>query len=36
MECGLRIPVFFYGLMLLDDLSDDEVRRILRAIYEHT
>jgi hypothetical protein len=35
MECGLRIPVFFYGLRLLDDLSDDEVRRILRAIYEH-
>jgi hypothetical protein len=35
MECGLRIPVFFYGLKLLDDLSDDEDRRILRAIYEH-
>lgn len=35
MECGLRIPVFFYGMKLLDDLSDDEVRRILRATYEH-
>lgn len=35
MECGLRIPVLFYGLKLLDDLSDDELRRILRAIYEH-
>lgn len=35
MECGLRIPVFFYGLKLLSDLSDDEANRILRAIYEH-
>jgi len=33
MECGLRIPVFFYGLKCLDDLSAPERGRILDTIY---
>ncbi|MEW5802940.1 MAG: alginate lyase family protein [bacterium] len=35
MECGLRVPVFFYCLKFLDDLSDDEYRLITEAIYLH-
>ncbi|RPJ40727.1 MAG: heparinase [Deltaproteobacteria bacterium] len=35
MECGLRIPVFFYGLKILDDLSENEMCSLLRAVYEH-
>ena len=35
MECGLRIPVFFYCLKAGPDLSDEERNDLLRAIYEH-
>jgi hypothetical protein len=35
MECGLRIPVFFYCLKCLDNLSSDEYRKILRTLYLH-
>lgn len=35
MECGLRIPVLFHGLKLLADLTNDEVNKISRTIYEH-
>jgi hypothetical protein len=35
MECGLRIPVFFYCLKILDDLSFRERNIILEAIYSH-
>ena len=36
MECGLRIPVFFYCLKCLDDLTDTDRVRLLTSIYEHT
>lgn len=35
MECGLRIPVFFYCLKSLDDLPLSEYRLILNSIYLH-
>lgn len=35
MECGLRIPVFFYCLKIIDSLSSTECRSILEAIYLH-
>lgn len=35
MECGLRIPVFFYCLKGLDGLTEAERLRLLTAIYEH-
>ncbi|OPY83129.1 MAG: Heparin-sulfate lyase precursor [Smithella sp. PtaU1.Bin162] len=35
MECGLRIPVFFYGLKILDNLTPAESDVFSRAIYEH-
>lgn len=35
MECGLRIPVFFYSLKLIDDFSKSEYRLILNAIFQH-
>lgn len=35
MECGLRIPVFFYALKLLDQLNDTEKQQLLTAIYQH-
>jgi hypothetical protein len=35
MECGLRIPVFFYALKILDNLDQWERQRILTAIYQH-
>ncbi|AEB10034.1 Heparinase II/III family protein [Desulfobacca acetoxidans DSM 11109] len=35
MECGLRIPVFFYALKILDNLDDLERQRILTSIYQH-
>lgn len=35
MECGLRIPVFFYTLKSLDNLSEADDRRILYSIYSH-
>ena len=35
MECGLRIPVFFYCLKSLENLEDVEYQLILDAIYRH-
>jgi hypothetical protein len=35
MECGLRIPVFFYALKILDDLTSNERLEILEMIYRH-
>lgn len=35
MECGLRIPVFFYLLKSYVDLSPHEYRQILDAMYLH-
>lgn len=35
MECGLRLPVFFYALKLLDILSAAEAEIILKAIFLH-
>lgn len=35
MECGLRIPVFFYCLKIVGDFSSQEFRTILEAIYLH-
>ena len=35
MECGLRIPVFFYCLKICNDLLPQESRAILEAIYCH-
>lgn len=35
MECGLRIPVFFYALKILDNLKSEEKNRILEAMYQH-
>jgi hypothetical protein len=35
MECGLRIPVFFYGLKLVDVFSDQDRHVLYNAIYQH-
>jgi hypothetical protein len=35
MECALRIPVFFYALKRLDNLTSDEYDRILKDVYLH-
>ncbi len=35
MECGLRIPVFFYCLKYIEDLAADEYHLILETIYLH-
>ncbi len=35
MECGLRVPVFFYCLKAAPDLSDEEREALLRAVFEH-
>ncbi len=35
MECGLRIPVFFYALRLLDHLTPAERQEIVEALYLH-
>jgi|LGOV01.1.fsa_nt_gb hypothetical protein len=35
MECGLRIPVFFYSLKCLDNLDAREHRLILETMYLH-
>jgi hypothetical protein len=35
MECGLRIPVFLYALVLLSNLSEADRRKIIDTIYEH-
>src|SRR5208282_1533204 len=35
MECGLRIPVFFYALKILEDLTPEQRREIIEAIYRH-
>lgn len=35
MECGLRIPVFFYALKILDNLSTNDTEVILKGVYLH-
>lgn len=35
MECALRIPVFFFALKMLDNLTPDDDARILDAIQLH-
>jgi hypothetical protein len=35
MECGLRIPVFFYCLKNAQTLSGEERRELLEAVYSH-
>jgi hypothetical protein len=35
MECGLRIPVFFYCLKCLEFTSESEYQRVLKAVYLH-
>jgi len=35
MECGLRIPVFFYALRVLDNMSTDDRREIITTLYLH-
>jgi hypothetical protein len=35
MECGLRVPVFFYCLRLCPDLEAEEFKAVAGAIYEH-
>lgn len=35
MECGLRIPVFFYSLKILDNLSREEFQQLVDAVYLH-
>jgi hypothetical protein len=35
MECGLRLPVFFYALKTLDNLSDSDVETILTGVFLH-
>ena len=35
MECGLRMPVFFYALKLLANLDDCALRRVSDAAYAH-
>jgi hypothetical protein len=35
MECGLRIPLLFYCLKLLDNLADSEFQLILDTLYRH-
>ncbi|HBA86939.1 MAG TPA: heparinase [Geobacter sp.] len=35
MECALRIPVFFYAMKLLDNLSPAESTRVGEAAYAH-
>ena len=35
MECALRIPVFLYSLMFLNDLKSHQMRSILETIYLH-
>jgi hypothetical protein len=35
MECGLRIPVLFRTLLLLESLSSDEYEKVCLAIFQH-
>lgn len=35
MECGLRIPVFFYSIKILKNLSDQEFKYLSDAIFAH-
>jgi hypothetical protein len=35
MECGLRIPLLFYCLKVLDNLGADDFQLILDSIYRH-
>ena len=36
MECALRVPVFFYALKRLDNLTPGEFDLVLEALYAHT
>jgi hypothetical protein len=35
MECGLRIPLFFFCLKILDNLNPGELQLILDTLYRH-
>lgn len=35
MECGLRLPVYFYALKMLDNLSSSESETILNGVFLH-
>jgi hypothetical protein len=35
MECGLRVPVFFIALKILDDLGPQQRRELFAMIYRH-
>lgn len=35
MECGLRLPVFFYALKTLDNLSSSDSETILKGVFLH-
>jgi hypothetical protein len=35
MECGLRIPVFFYSLKLLEHIQKDQKKYLINAIFQH-
>lgn len=35
MECGLRLPVFFYALKAVETLDKNERQQLLCAIYQH-
>ena len=35
MECAMRLPVFFYCLKLIDEMSSSEMVKLLKAIYLH-
>jgi hypothetical protein len=35
MECGLRLPVFFYAIRLLNNFAPEERRKIIEALYLH-
>jgi hypothetical protein len=36
MECGLRIPVFFYCITFLNNLTEETSTKIMDALYRHT
>lgn len=36
MECALRLPVFFYGLKILNNLSDGDAEALLKGIFLHS
>ncbi len=35
MECGLRLPLFFYALKSLDNLTNGDTETILNAVFMH-